>query len=159
MAVNLIDSNDITISKTGDNIQLEKNFDVPEVVNSNSDSTANAYSCDYVNKLNTYSTTEQRIGTWIDGKPLYRKVYDFGSAPNNTTKTLAANITNLSAITKIYGFATTTAGYVTPLPQVVANGQNQIQLFFNNNNVSITTTSDKSTYYCYVILEYTKTTD
>ena len=112
-----------------------------------------------VNGPNDYSTTEIRVGTWINGKPLYRKVYDFGSAPNNTTKTVSANITNLSAITKIYGFAVTSAGYVTPLPQVVANGQNQIQLFFNNSNVSITTTSDKSSYYCYVILEYTKTTD
>ena len=27
---------------------------------------------------NVYSTTEQRIGTWIDGKPLYQKTIDVG---------------------------------------------------------------------------------
>lgn len=26
--------------------------------------------------LDTYSTTEQRIGTWIDGKPLYRRILE-----------------------------------------------------------------------------------
>ena len=25
--------------------------------------------------INNYSTSEQRIGTWINGKPLYRKTY------------------------------------------------------------------------------------
>ena len=30
---------------------------------------------DAINKRDTYSTKEQRIGTWIDGKPLYRKSY------------------------------------------------------------------------------------
>ena len=28
------------------------------------------------NTLNTYSTTETRIGTWINNKPVYRKVID-----------------------------------------------------------------------------------
>ncbi|NBI08575.1 hypothetical protein D1641_00880 [Colidextribacter sp. OB.20] len=31
--------------------------------------------------LETYSTEEQRIGTWIDGKPLYRKTYS-STTPN-----------------------------------------------------------------------------
>lgn len=29
-----------------------------------------------------YSTEEVRIGTWIDGKPIYRKVYVLNSGPN-----------------------------------------------------------------------------
>jgi hypothetical protein len=32
----------------------------------------------------TYSTEEQRIGTWIDGKPLYRKVFDNPTLPLDT---------------------------------------------------------------------------
>lgn len=52
-------------------------------------SQTNAYSEEYVNSLNTYSTTETRIGTWIDGKPLYRSVA-------NTSVSLTANTwTNL----------------------------------------------------------------
>lgn len=41
---------------------------VAEVVNQYSTSQTNTYSADYVNNLNTYSTTEKRIGTWIDRK-------------------------------------------------------------------------------------------
>ena len=40
-----------------------------------------------VSSLQTYSTTEINTGMkWIDGKPIYRKVVDFGSLPNNTYK-------------------------------------------------------------------------
>lgn len=46
-----------------------------KVVNVKNNSTTDAYSCDYINKLHNYSTTEQVVGTWIDGKPIYRKVY------------------------------------------------------------------------------------
>ena len=48
---------------------------VPEnkILNNYSESQTDVYSCDYINKLNTYSTEEQVIGTYND-KPLYRKV-------------------------------------------------------------------------------------
>lgn len=39
-----------------------------KIVNSPSDSTTETYSCNYINNLNTYSTTEHRIGTWINRK-------------------------------------------------------------------------------------------
>lgn len=35
-----------------------------------------------------YSTEEQRIGTWIDGKPLYRKVYKFDIVTSTTRQTI-----------------------------------------------------------------------
>lgn len=43
-------------------------------LNEYSDSTVNPYSADYVNKLNSYSTTSEiKVGTWLDGRPLYQK--------------------------------------------------------------------------------------
>lgn len=33
----------------------------------------------------TYSTTEQVVGTWIDGKPLYRKVYTGTITPSSSS--------------------------------------------------------------------------
>ena len=45
-----------------------------EITNEYSTSTGLGYSANYINNLHTYSTDEQRIGAWIDGKPLYRKV-------------------------------------------------------------------------------------
>ena len=46
---------------------------VSEITNEYSTSTGLGYSANYINNLNTYSTTEHRVGTWIDGKPLYSK--------------------------------------------------------------------------------------
>lgn len=50
------------------------------ILNKKSDSIADTYSCDYINKQNSYSTEEQVIGTWIDGKPLYRRTYIINAA-------------------------------------------------------------------------------
>lgn len=36
-------------------------------------SDSNGYTQEYINGLETYSTTEHRVGTWIDGKPLYSR--------------------------------------------------------------------------------------
>ena len=32
----------------------------------------------------TYSTSEIKVGTWIDGKPIYRKVFSFTTPTGNT---------------------------------------------------------------------------
>ena len=52
-----------------------------------------------------YSTTEQVIGTWIDGKPIYRKVINFGSLPNAESKSVAHNIANIDFIVNVWGMA------------------------------------------------------
>lgn len=44
-----------------------------KILNTQSNSQTDTYSCDYINKLNTYSAEEKIIGTWFD-KPLYRKI-------------------------------------------------------------------------------------
>lgn len=41
---------------------------IPEIKTSYNTSTIEPYSCNYINNLNTYSTTEHRIGTWINRK-------------------------------------------------------------------------------------------
>jgi hypothetical protein len=58
-----------------------------QVVDGYSTSTTDSYSCNYVNKLNTYSTDEIRVGTWM-GKPLYRKVYILSAVAGNNSYTL-----------------------------------------------------------------------
>lgn len=37
------------------------------------------YSSEAVEAKLTYSTTEQKVGTWIDGNPIYRKVFDINN--------------------------------------------------------------------------------
>ena len=56
---------------------------VGNVVNEKSNSTKDSYSCNYINNLVDYSTNETRVGTWKDGKPLYRKVIELNNLNAN----------------------------------------------------------------------------
>lgn len=58
-----------------------------KIVNTSSTSKTDTYSCDYTNKLHSYSTEEQVIGKWIDGKPLYRKVIEIDLSETDTANT------------------------------------------------------------------------
>lgn len=52
-----------------------------------------------------YSINEEVIGTWIDGKPLYRKVFDFSSNPISLPNQQWLKIDNMWTIQPIYGRA------------------------------------------------------
>ena len=112
------------------------------------------------NTLNTYSTSEIRIGTWINGKPLYRKVIDCGSLPNNNIKTIATglNFSTTCVAKKIEGIATYANGLSLSLPYPSANYPIYINID-SDNNISITTNIDRSNATGYVTIEYIKTTD
>lgn len=136
-----------------------------QVVNVDSNSTEDTYSCNKINEKvkEVYSTDEQVIGTWIDGKPLYRRVVEFnsGSIGSHTIGTLSndvsANIDKLVAYDGMYylsGFSTV-----------------KINLYFSsseNSNIYTTTAGDikefhqNSSYNNKTIILtflYTKTTD
>ena len=109
-----------------------------------------------------YSTTEQQIGTWIDGKPLYQKTYSFNlpTTAGYSDIVIDSSIENMGNIFIENGF-----------------------IFYNNNMyVSINTKIDDtqwtiiwvntalkcirgaagSTYYgspCFLTIKYTKITD
>ena len=55
--------------------------------------------------VNKYSTDEQIIGTWIDGKPLYRKVIEGTlSAPDISGGTWFRVVANVHKLINVYGF-------------------------------------------------------
>lgn len=114
-----------------------------------------------------YSTEEQIIGEWIDGKPIYQKTYALLILTQNTWNTLPHNITNLDKVVDYYG-----ACYV----MVSANlyrwikfgctigGDDDYSLYAQVTTDSIMTFSGKYTAwgtdsYGYVTVQYTKTTD
>ena len=94
-----------------------------------STSTTDTYNCNYINgidenvgdltQLNTtnkssmvnsinevnnkfdYSTEEQVIGKWIDGKPLYRKIVSGNVPQSDQYPTVATGITNLDKVVSI----------------------------------------------------------
>lgn len=103
-----------------------------------------------------YSTTEHIIGTWIDGKPLYEKMYTFSTAITiNTSATTVSGIdtSNMREIIECKAIRTpnTSSSYNRPAvlyPQAVKNA-NAIDLSWYQSFAGI----DKIT------LQYTKTTD
>ena len=129
-----------------------------QVVDGYSASTTDSYSCNYVNGMNTYSTDEIRIGTWIDGKPIYRKVY-IGNNPT-TGEWAYINTDNTYNIKMYKGFYQRTnnrldalsVGREDAMPLICTIRNNQIEY-----KIDSTYASGKISVY--FILEYTKTTD
>lgn len=138
------------------------NGEIIGTTNEYSSSTTESYSCGYINDLQTYSTTETRVGTWINGKPIYRKVINYGNLPNSSYNQVLHNIDNLSQFTKVEAIAKTQAGYYYPLNMHGTSDMfsNNIVMFrVDDTKIQISTTADYSTQTAIVILEYTKTTD
>ena len=106
-----------------------------------------------------YSTEEHPIGTWIDGSTLYEKTIDFGSLPNNTSKSVAHGISNISRIYQIDGIAVETSGNTYKnIPFTVHNTTTgNISMYVDHTNVYIQTSNDQRAYNGYVTLRYTKT--
>ena len=94
--VNASDLNEIknVVNTNDDNMGLLSNLNT-----TNKSSMVNAIN-EVNNKFN-YSTEEQVIGKWIDGKPLYRKIV-FGNVPQSDNyPTVATGITNLDKVVSI----------------------------------------------------------
>lgn len=115
---------------------------------------------EYAPQNEIYSTSETRIGTWL-GKPLYRKIIDFGALPNNTDKSVALGISNLELIITMNGVANRPGGNKMPIPTVSSTLSGMIYIYIDASlNLHIVTGEDRSSYTkTYITIEYTKTTD
>lgn len=100
-----------------------------------------------------YSTGEMKIGTWL-GKPLYRKVIDIGAMPNNTSKTVAHNISSVDTWVTVRAIAQTSGPVSLLAPSY--NGTIYTNIYTDYQNVYVQTNGDRSGFSGYVILEYTK---
>lgn len=105
-----------------------------------------------------YTLIEQKIGKWINGKPLYRKTIDYGALPDTTSKDVLHNIDNLDIVVNVKGIGIRSSDK-TSLPLPYASSNLSIELYINSKNISITTLSNRSAFNGYITLEYTKTTD
>lgn len=123
------------------------------------------------NQGNSYSTDEVVVGTWIDGKPIYRKVFNL-NAPHPSTQSgsyqLLVNIPYLKNIITHYGFYLSNF-YSTPnLVSYRTIPQNNLFVFSYDSlktnvpaenrrfYISLENTTD---YNITVAVEYTKTSD
>lgn len=107
-----------------------------------------------------YSTTEQRVGTWIDGKPLYQKTVDCGALPNNTIKSIEHGISNADTFVNEFGMAKSSVQTLN-LPLVnPATLANAINIWVDTTYIKIQSATNYSTYTeTYITLLYTKTTN
>ena len=106
-----------------------------------------------------YTQREIKMGTWIDGKPIYRKTIDFGELPNATLKSVSHQIANLDKCVKMQGVAVSSSNLI-PLPYIwINNTTYDIVLYVDKAKVNIQTGINRTGLHGYVTLEYTKTTD
>lgn len=111
-------------------------------------------------KKQEYSTEEVNTGnTWIDGKPIYRKVI-YSTINKSGTVSVQHGIANLGIVTNMYinfncgdrqmtNARISTDGYNVGLDTIYAD-------YFD---IAIPTAFGSSIKYIYAIMEYTKTTD
>ena len=123
-----------------------------------SKATANEASILSLEGINTYETTEQVVGTWIDGKPIYRKVFNNISLPKTAVLTSlnVGTISNPDKIIDMKGIMTSDlnvsyTGYVSNLVAMCP--------YINISDVKVEYIFERDGTKGLVIVEYTKTTD
>lgn len=107
--------------------------------------------------LPDYSSTEYYTGRkWLNGKKIYQKTINFGYLPNTTSANVPHNISNLDKIIHIDAVANnTTSGLM--IDYKSPNTATEIGIIVDSTNVTIGSTANVSSFYCYVTLAYTKT--
>lgn len=122
-------------------------------------------SIEYKN-MNKYSTSEQVVGTWIDGKPLYRITIDCGNLPNKGTTKDVYFSPEIDLITTIHGIANSST-FALPFPTIYSaymfdGAKIYCRLRKDLKCVQIRMedgTLEPTDFNCFIIMEYTKTTD
>lgn len=117
-----------------------------------------------------YSTGETRIGTWIDGKPLYRRVVDSAKTPNkiNYWSTVSPKIDGIT-LTRLEAYMSLDGGFES-LPIVGGTGQYFVRIAYVDEDISggyggsagFAVFVNRQSYAdcpLLIIFEYTKTTD
>lgn len=113
-----------------------------------------------VENKHTYSTEEQVIGTWIDGKPLYRKTLVYNGA---VTGTNYIDLTSLNyEFIVIKETSLIRSNFIfSPVRYNMQSANDLAEVFIDNTQkkMNINIGSPWNNINCYVTIQYTKTTD
>ena len=122
-------------------------------------STTNAPSQRAVNealkKLDEYSTKEKVVGIWVDGKPLYRKVFVITGFSANVEGSFSLGVSNLKEIVNLYGNVNDSS-FSVPINFVKGAFQNSIHYTYSSGLMVYQFYQGTTAY---IIVEYTKTED
>lgn len=122
-----------------------------------------AYITDDASGSSSYSTTETKTGeTWIDGKPIYRKVAN-GTIPATIDATGWAVVTitvpNLDSVISLK-FADCAYESINGMAEYISDDGNQFKGFLYHGNIYVKTNVNGALSSSFnLIMEYTKTTD
>lgn len=115
----------------------------------------------YIN--NTYSTNEQVVGTWIDGKPIYRRVVMLTAPTTKNTQGTPVNISDVDTVINLSNTIKSNSGAVVG---VLSTAYNNVYVMYSGDTGSLAAwtgiLSDGSTWAgasVIATIEYTKTTD
>ena len=114
-----------------------------------------------VENKHTYSTEEQVVGTWIDGKPLYRKVISSNFASTVNSQKAIGTIKDFNVIVKFEGYFTNPKNdNFYPFPFALNDEDISVYFYKSTGEIfEIHNYSYANNLYCYAVVEYTKTTD
>ena len=91
---------------------------------------------------------------------MYQKTVDCGALPNNTTKNVAHNISNLKKVISFDGVGSQLTGNLNNIKFPFINGNLYADCYIQVSNIVLRTNTDMSSYTdCYMTIRYTKTTD
>lgn len=123
--------------------------------------------------IQTYSTTETRIGTWIDGKPLYRRIYIYSNPTGISRDTnVQIGFNDWDEVITLRGIVHAQSNKILPIPAVTYNQEDiygiELQIVDKTSEWQPNTfylvsrgrdTDDNRINKYIIIFEYTKTTD
>lgn len=111
-------------------------------------------------KYHNYSTEEQVVGTWIDGKPLYEKTVYFGSGTLSNKASVSFENMNIDKIMVISGTFEDTIDGQLSIP-VSLDGTLHVGFYCNRRGILLTFSGafNGRISNAYAIIQYTKTTD
>ena len=112
-------------------------------------------------KLETYSTEEQIVGTWM-GKTLYRKAIAITTINANARTYIKHNISLFKDAIKYYGYTKDSTGRNCPIPlyQLTVSSGGLFVENIDSENIGMVCGNFSANFSGgYIVLEYTKTTD
>ena len=159
----------IAIVRGGTSSLLETNIEHGHILVSATDnpvgSSNSGGGCDCTESYHIYSTTEQRVGTWIDGKPLYEKTMSFLSdLSSSITNAFAHGIPNADMVLIEQAWLFNTASFISyPLPITLYNSptsEDKLSVRADRTNVTFNVgTGWGEGWKKIIVLRYTKLTD
>ena len=110
--------------------------------------------------FNKYSTTEEVVGTWIDGKPIYRKTFNNISVTSSEYSVIpiATGLT-IDNLINMSGYLINNERWIIALNSVDIQYANMARVSYDKQTSSLELIVQNWTGTATVTIEYTKTTD